>query len=53
MAGAWLIASVCSDLTKHRSSAIDAVCGRKSQTHAPLWPWRAKRVIGGSTGLEP
>ena len=35
IAGSWLIASVCIDLTKHRSSTIFAVCGSSSLTHAP------------------
>ena len=42
-AGSWLIASVCIDLMKQRSSATRAVCGSKSLTVAPLWPCRAKR----------
>ncbi len=37
-AGSWLIASVCIERTKHSSSAIFAVCGRSSLTHAPDWP---------------
>jgi hypothetical protein len=24
------------------SSTIFAVCGKRSETHMPLWPWRAK-----------
>src|SRR5207253_4671776 len=52
MAGAWLTAPVCIDFTKHRSSEIDAICGRKSLTHAPLLPCRANLVISPSTGLD-
>ena len=37
-AGSWLICSVCIDLMKHSSSAIFAVCGISSLTHAPDWP---------------
>ena len=48
IAGAWLTASVCMLLMKQRSSAIAAVCGRKSLTQAPLWPCCAN----GSTGAE-
>src|SRR5689334_4393070 len=51
IAGAWLTAPVYIDLTKQRSSAIDAVFGRKSETHAPLWPCRANLVISDNTGL--
>src|SRR5262245_8662888 len=37
-AGAWLNCSVYIDLMKTRSSAIDAIPGRTSDTHAPLLP---------------
>ena len=36
IAGSWLIASVCIDLMKHRSSASFAVHGMSSDTVAPL-----------------
>ena len=49
-AGAWFTCVVCRDLMKHSSSAIAAVCGRKSLTVAPLWPWREKFEISPSTG---
>jgi len=38
------------DFTKHSSSVIFAVCGRKSDTHAPLWPCCANLVISGKHG---
>ena len=38
MAGSWLMASVCIDLTKHSSSATFAVCGSSSLSQAPLLP---------------
>ena len=38
MAGSWLIASVCIDLTMHSSSTILAVCGSSSLTHVPDLP---------------
>ena len=50
MAGSWLIASVCIDLTKHSSSAIAAVCGISSLTIAPLWPWRANAKCEPASG---
>src|SRR3954454_7585703 len=52
MAGAWLTAPVCIDLMKHRSSAIFAVSGRKSETHAPDFPCCAYLVISERTGLD-
>src|SRR6267154_240578 len=41
MAGSWLIASVCIDLTKQSSSTTFAVCGINSLTQAPPRPCRA------------
>jgi hypothetical protein len=38
MAGSWLMASVWTDLMKHKSSTIFAVCGSSSLTHAPDLP---------------
>ncbi len=50
MAGSWLIASVCIDLMKQSSSAIFAVCGSSSLTHAPDCPccanWKSDGAIG-------
>jgi len=50
MAGAWLMALVYMDLTMQRSSAMDAVWGRKSQSQAP-----APAVLpeAGDAGEEP
>ena len=45
-AGSWLTCSVCTLLTKQSSSAIAAVAGRKSLTHAPLSP----RCLNGRNG---
>ena len=50
MAGSWLMASVCTERTKQSSSAMAAVWGRSSLTHAPLSPCRAKRKTDGATG---
>ena len=50
MAGSWLIASVCIDLMKHRSSATLAVCGSSSLTQAPLLPCWANLYLLGATG---
>ena len=52
MAGSWLIASVYIEFTMHRSSAIFAVHGSRSQIHAPAWPcrWNGKaEPASGST----
>ena len=51
MAGSWLIASVCIDLTKQSLSAIAAVCGSSSDTVAPDSPWRAKRNTEPARGM--
>ena len=50
MPGSWLIASVCIDLTKHRSSTMFAVWGMSSLTHARDSPCWANRNIDGTTG---
>ena len=50
IAGSWLIASVCIDLTKHSSSAIFAVCGSSSLTQAPDLPCCANWNIDGASG---
>ena len=48
IAGSWLIASVCIDLTKHSSSATLAVCGSSSLTQAPHLPcWAKLKRLGG------
>src|SRR4030095_1939382 len=52
MAGSWLIASVCSDLMKHRSSTTFAVWGSNSLTHAPHWPCRANLKIDPASGRD-
>ncbi len=49
-AGSWLIASVCIDLMKQRSSATRAVWGNSSLTVAPLWPCWANRNVLAATG---
>ena len=51
IAGAWFTAPVCMDLMKHTSSAMPAVCGRKSHTHAPLLPCCLNPVNGGSASF--
>ncbi len=50
--GSWLIASVCIDLMKQSSFAIDPVWGISSLTQAPSWllGYREKRKIEGATG---
>ena len=50
IAGSWLIASVCSDLMKHSSSATRAVCGSSSLIHAPVWPCCVNLNIEAATG---
>ena len=51
MAGSWLIASVCIDLTMQQmSSTTWPVCGNSSLSHAPLWPCWANLNIDGATG---
>jgi hypothetical protein len=37
-AGSWLIGSLCTDFTKHQSSAVFAMCGTSSENQAPDWP---------------
>ena len=39
-AGAWLNRSAAQVWTSVMSSTIPAVWGKRSETHAPLWPWR-------------
>src|SRR5437868_5015697 len=50
IAGAWFTCVVYIDFTKQHSSAIRAVCGRKSLTQAPLCPCWANLVISGRHG---
>ena len=45
-----MMASVCMDLMKHRSSTTVAVCGSRSLTHAPDCPRRANANFDGTTG---
>jgi hypothetical protein len=49
-AGSWLMALVCTLRTIARSSTTLAVQGRRSLTHAPLWPCWAKLKTDGATG---
>src|SRR5688500_8674652 len=48
-AGAWLTCDVCIERTNVTSSTIEAVCGRKSQTQAPLFPYCFHPAMPGST----
>ena len=41
LAGAWLKSVAWQDFVIVMSSTIPAVCGKSSETQAPLWPWRA------------
>ena len=50
MAGSWLIASVCTDRMRQRSSATAAVCGKSSLNSAPDSPYFANLKIVGATG---
>jgi len=48
MAGSWLMASVCIERMKHRSSTIFAFHGSSSLTHMPLLPCRANLNFDGA-----
>ena len=50
IAGSWLMASVCIDLTRQMSSTICAVCGSNSLSQAPQRPCWANLKIDGATG---
>ena len=39
-AGAWLKREALQDLARVISSTIFAVCGKRFETHMPLWPCR-------------
>src|SRR5918993_2746809 len=46
LAGAWLKTSVATDFTSVMSSTICAVCGYRSETQVPFFPWRRERRDG-------
>ncbi len=52
IAGSWLIASVCIDLTMHSSSAIVCMCGSRSLIHVPCSPQRRPGHSGGHHGIR-
>ena len=47
-----MMASVCSDLMKHRSSTTFAVCGSNSLTHAPDLPCCANLKMLPASGSD-
>ena len=53
IAGSWLIASVCTVLQIVMSSAMRAVCGKRSLTHAPDSPCWRNLNIDAATGSVP
>ena len=50
--GPWLMLSVCIERTKQRRSAIFAVCGRSSDSQAPLSPYWANAKGEPTIGIE-
>ena len=52
MAGSWLMASVTTDLTKHRSSTTPAVWGSSSLTGAPHLPCVANLNAEPASGSD-
>ena len=50
--GPWLMLSVCMPFRKQSLSATLAVCGRTSESQAPLWPYWANFKGDPTSGIE-